>query len=262
VKSFALPDTRKWIETRFFTKQGGEWFGYSYVWNEAGTDAELVPAGGMDREFTVEGRKQVWRYPSRAECMVCHSRAQNFVLGLCTEQMNRDHDYGGGRTDNQLRTLDHIGMLKVDWAAEAKAALGKWAAAKGRPARPDPAAVCDLLPKLVDPYDPKQDLTRRARSWLHANCSACHVEAGGGNARMELEFATAIDKMRVLREPPLHTTFDLPDARLIAPGHPDRSVIVKRAGTRGPGQMPPLASSRVDEAGVALLREWVAAMTE
>ena len=262
VKSFALPDSRKWVETRFFTKQSGEWFGYSYVWNEAGTDAELVPSGGMDREYAVEGRKQVWHFPSRAECMVCHSRAQNFVLGLCTAQMNKDHDYGGGRTDNQLRTLDHIGMLKVDWAAEAKASLGKWAAVKRPQGKPDPAAVCELLPRLADPYDPKQDLTKRARSWLHANCSACHVEAGGGNARMELEYATAPDKMRVLGETPLHATHDLPDARLVAPGHPDRSVIVKRVGTRGPGQMPPLSTYRTDETGLALLREWVAAMKE
>jgi glucose/arabinose dehydrogenase len=276
VKSFALPDSRKWVETRFLTKQGSEWYGYSYVWNEAGTDAELVPAGGLDKEFTTEGRKQVWHYPSRAECLVCHSRAQNFVLGLSTLQMNKDHDYGG-RTDNQLRVLEHLGMMTVDWAGEARAWLNERAAARGlkgkeanesvsrnapQPSqRPvNPAAARDLLPRLVDPYDPKQDLAKRARSWLHANCSQCHVEAGGGNAQMELEFTTAADKMRVLGVKPLHHTFDLPDAKLIAPGDPDRSVVLKRVGTRGPGQMPPLSTNRVDEAGLKLLREWVAGL--
>ena len=46
-------------------------------------------------------------------------------------------------------------------------------------------------------------------------------------------------------------------ARIIATGHPDSSVLLKRVNTRGPNQMPPLASSRVDEAAVKLLREWI-----
>ena len=67
VKSFALemtegdPSSRKWIETRFLTKQSGEWYGYSYVWNDAGTDATLVDAKGLDRDFTIRtagGRAQ------------------------------------------------------------------------------------------------------------------------------------------------------------------------------------------------------------
>jgi mono/diheme cytochrome c family protein len=63
--------------------------------------------------------------------------------------------------------------------------------------------------------------------------------------------------MRILDEKPIHSPLDIADARLIAPGDPDRSVLVKRAGLRGKDQMPPLSSHRVDEAGVALLREWV-----
>jgi len=85
----------------------------------------------------------------------------------------------------------------------------------------------------------------------------CHVEAGGGNAQMELEFNTALDKMRLIDVKPIHTTFDLPDAKLVVPGAPERSVLLKRASLRGKDQMPPLSSNRVDETGVALLREWI-----
>jgi glucose/arabinose dehydrogenase len=68
VKSFAVeqeegnPASRRWVETRFLTKQGHEWIGYSYVWNDAGTDAELVPASGIDTVLSIRtpagGRKQ------------------------------------------------------------------------------------------------------------------------------------------------------------------------------------------------------------
>jgi uncharacterized repeat protein (TIGR03806 family) len=272
VKSFAVeetegePTSRKWVETRFLTKQAGEWYGYSYFWNEEGTDATLVDARGLDREFTIKtpmgARKQVWHYPSRAECMVCHSRAANFVLGLCELQMNKEHRYRSGRSDNQLRVLEHLGMLKVDWYAEVRGGIHD-AANKPQAGQREPKASPLLhqnpndFKHLVNPYDPSQDLTLRARSWLHTNCSTCHVEAGGGNAKIDLEFGTALDKMRLIDEKPIHSGFELPDARLIAPGSPERSVLLHRIGLRGAGQMPPLATNRVDEQGVALLREWV-----
>jgi glucose/arabinose dehydrogenase len=291
VKSFALeaeagdPASRRWVETRFLTKQDGEWYGYSYAWDEDQKEAVLVDARGLDREFTVRdprapggARKQTWHYPSRTECMVCHSRAANFVLGLCEEQMNKDHGYGAA-VDNQLRTLEHLDVLRISWAEEAKNAIRDDAKAKGLSDKEADAYVerqtatrgqRDPLPpsgmltfapekyrRLADPSDAKADLTARARSYLQANCAQCHVEAGGGNAQMELEFATALNKMRVLDVKPVHHTFGLPDARLVAPGHPERSVLLHRMSHRGEGHMPPLGTNLVDSEAVEMLRDWI-----
>jgi uncharacterized repeat protein (TIGR03806 family) len=250
VKSFALemeegnPASRRWIETRFLTNQQGEWFGYSYIWNDEQTEGTLVEAKGLDRDFTVKVpktaqspagiRKQTWHYPSRTECMVCHSRAANFVLGLSEVQMNKVHDYGKV-ADNQLRVLERLGVLRI-----------KYMEGKHR--------------KLVDPYDKKQDMALRARSYLHANCAQCHVEAGGGNAQMELEFSTPLEKMRLIDVKPVHHTYDLLDARLVAPGHPERSVLLKRMSHREAGHMPPLATSVVDREAVEVIRAWIEGM--
>lgn len=171
--------------------------------------------------------------------MVCHSRAANFVLGLSELQMNRDHDYNGV-VDNQIRELKHLGVLKMSGEDEK-----------------NPALADSRSNKLVDPYDRAQDIDKRARSWIHANCSQCHVEAGGGNARMELEFTTAREGTRVFDVKPLHHTFGLPDARLIAPGHPKRSVLLHRISNRGEGHMPPLATNVVDREAVELIRQWI-----
>ena len=287
VKSFALereagnPASRHWIETRFLTKQQGEWVGYSYVWNDEQTDATLVGKEGMDRVYTIKTaagtRDQKWHYPSRAECMVCHSRAANFVLGLTELQMNRTNDYGGVQV-NQLAVLEHLGMLRVNAAEEMKTRVREEAKAKGlgeremneyvrqqtatrgqREAKPSKLLSADpsKYRSLVDPYDPKADLTARARSYLHVNCASCHVEAGGGNAQMELDFTTALDKMRLIDVKPVHHTFDLPDARLVAPGSPERSVLLHRIGHRDAGHMPPLATSVVDRTAEEMLREWI-----
>ncbi len=272
VKSFGVeavagdPKSRKWVETRFLTRQGGEWYGYSYEWNAEGTDATLVGAAGLDREFAVKTAagetKLPWHYPSRAECMVCHSRAQDYVLGLCTAQMNRAHDYGAGKPENQIRAFERLGLFRTDWAAEVKGVVkgeanGQQPGQREAKASPLFTRFPTDMKALVDPYDAKQPLDARARSWLHVNCSSCHVEAGGGNAAMELEFNRDLAAMRVADVTPIHQTFGLPDAKLVVPGHPERSVLVHRLGLRGPGQMPPLASTRVDEAGAALVREWV-----
>src|SRR5260370_7624615 len=72
----------------------------------------------MDREFTMGAagakRKLNWHYPSRTECMVCHSRAANYVLGFTEVQFNKVNDYGGVR-DNQLRVLEPPGVLKANY---------------------------------------------------------------------------------------------------------------------------------------------------
>ncbi len=291
VKSFALeleegnPQSRHWIETRFLTRQDGEWVGYSYRWNDEQTEATLVDKEGLNQTFEIRTptgtRRQVWRYPSRTECMVCHSRAANFVLGPSTLQMNKEHDYGSV-TANQLEVLEMLGVLNVNPLPEVHAALRKDLKAQypndeeakaafdrataTRDQRP-PRGASSLLSqspsnymRLVDPYDLHQDLTARARSYLHANCSQCHVEAGGGNAQMDLAFQTPLEKMRVLDTPPLHHKFGVADARLIAPGDPDRSILLRRMAHRGEGQMPQLGTTVVDQQAVELLRQWIASL--
>ena len=236
------PSSRFRTETRVLLRQQGEWAGYTYRWNDEQSDAALVDKAGADAEFDirqVDGatQRQHWRFPSRVECMTCHSRAASFVLGLSEAQLNRDHDYGIA-ADNQLRTLEHIGLFKA--------------------AIPNPP---EKRAKLVDPFASAAELEARVRSYLHVNCSVCHVAAGGGNSRMELGLSTPREKMELVEARPQHDTFGIANAMLVAPGVADRSVIVHRLAHRGRGQMPPVVSRRVDEQAVALVGQWIASLT-
>ena len=47
------------------------------------------------------------------------------------------------------------------------------------------------------------------------------------------------------------------DARIVAPGEPQRSILWHRVGTLGEGRMPNLASNVVDADGARLLRQWI-----
>lgn len=71
------------LETQVLHFDGETWNGYSYRWNDAQTDAELVGADGV--EFTVE--KQPWRIHGRGECVRCHNNWSGFALGFQPDQL-------------------------------------------------------------------------------------------------------------------------------------------------------------------------------
>ena len=256
VKTFFLdlekgnPARRVRLETRILhhkrlvgTEEVGDqfWAGYTYLWNDDQTDATLLEnPTGLDRTYTIRDpaapggtRRQTWHFPSRTECMLCHTMPAKFVLGVNTLQMNRDFDYGGV-VDNQLRAWEHIGLFT-----------------KPLPAPPD------KLPSLVDYADKTKDLDRRARSYLHANCSHCHRAFGGGNANFQLLATLGLDEMGIVDVPPGQGTHDIPDARIVLPGDPGRSMISHRMATLGVGRMPTLGSTVVDEQGLELIRAWI-----
>jgi uncharacterized repeat protein (TIGR03806 family) len=252
VKSFALefeagnPASKKYIETRIILKQDDQWLGYSYRWNDAQTDAILVDAKGMDSTYAIKDpkapggvRKQVWHYPSRNECMFCHSRAAGFVLGLTTQQMNREHEFSPARSDNQLRTYAHIGIFKAKLPRETAA-----------------------MAAYVDPADSKAPLARRVKTYFEVNCAICHVSDGGGNSLIELGTRTPLERAKLIDEPPVHEDLGIPDARLIAPGDPERSVLFKRITRRGQKQMPPISTNVVDEQGAKLIEEWIRSLRQ
>ncbi len=120
----------KRIETRLLNRQQGEWTGYSYRWNAGQTDAELVAAsgGGVDLEVADPSdpsgrREQTWRFPSRTECMVCHSRAAGFILAFTPLQLDRDRDYGG-TVDNQLRRSNISACSKAHYPSDPRIGRG------------------------------------------------------------------------------------------------------------------------------------------
>jgi uncharacterized repeat protein (TIGR03806 family) len=234
------PESLRHIETRIIVKQDNHWLGYSYLWNDEQTDASLVEEAGRDLVLNIQDaavedgqRQQTWRIPSRNECMVCHSRAAGFVLGMRTEQFNKDHDFDGV-VDNQLRTWNHLELFTEP--------LEKL---------PD---EYDFLPQLDDQ---EADLTKRVRAYLHVNCSVCHVPDGGGNSKMNLRYDATLSETKLLNERPMQGAFGLTDARLIATGDPYASVLLYRFSKRGQGRMPHVGSNVTDEKGLALLHDWV-----
>ena len=261
VKTFSLEmeagqaSSLKRLETRLlqYRKMPGNddeygaqyWYGYTYVWNDDQTDAELLAAEGLDRKLTIKDaaapggqREQVWRFPSRAECTLCHTMASKYVLGVTTLQMNKIHNYDGKKA-NQLSVLEALDVFQDKL--------------------PKPP---EELPRLADYRDEQESLHHRARSYLHANCAHCHRKWGGGNAEFELQASIPLTQTLAVNTKPGQGSFKLTDPRIIVPGEPNRSLVLERMKLEGLGRMPHIASKLVDQQAVNVVRQWIASLSD
>jgi putative heme-binding domain-containing protein len=243
------PRSRRRLETQVLHYDGTAWRGYTYAWNDAQSDATLVPAAGLERTFTVRdarapgGRRvQRWHFASRAECLRCHNPWAGPTLAFTAAQLNRRHDYGGVR-DNQLRALRHAGVIELFHRDEGSE--------RTTPLRELPAV------RLTEPHDPAAGLNERARSYLHVNCSHCHQFGAGGTADIELRHNVPLDRTKTLEVRPVQGTFDIPGAQILAPGDPYRSTLYYRMAKLGRGRMPHIGSDFVDERGLRLIHDWI-----
>jgi len=231
------PAGRRRIETQLLHYNGDDWSAYTYLWNDEQSDANLVGAEGVDLQLTVADpkapnrtRRQSYRVASRTECLLCHTTRGGSIYGFTPAQLNREHDYGGGKA-NQLATLARIGLFEQP---------------------------VDLhTPPLADPYDTSADLNQRARAYLHVNCSHCHLRGGGGSSYFDVRHQLPLDKTRLLDLRPNHGTFGIAGAQVVHRGNPARSVLYYRMAKLGRGRMPHIGSGVVDEAGLNLMWDWI-----
>ena len=74
---------------------------------------------------------------------------------------------------------------------------------------------------------------------------------------MDLDFAKPLAQAKVIDEQPVHERYGVKEARLVAPGDPSRSILLRRLSIRGRGQMPQLATDIADERAVKLFTRWI-----
>jgi uncharacterized repeat protein (TIGR03806 family) len=243
VKTFELPvdetnpKVKRRLETRFIVRaQTGGVYGVTYKWRADNSDADLL-ATNLTEAIPIKTatgvRTQMWYYPSRQDCLTCHTPNAGYVLGVKTRQLNRDLAYPSGVTDNELRTWSHLGFFDTNLDEP----------------------QLQHLPKLAGMNDATRSLEDRARSYLDANCAQCH-RPQGTVAYFDARFETPLSRQGLIDGPVLiDQRIDNP--RVIAPNDIWRSILYMRANSLEALKMPPLARNKVDEAGMKLLRQWI-----
>jgi hypothetical protein len=110
---------------------------------------------------------------------------------------------------------------------------------------------------LPDYRDEKVSIEDRARSYLHSNCSHCHIKWGGGNAEFKLHLGLDLKDLGIVNTAPVHGNFKIDGAKLLVPGQPEKSIILERMKMTTLGRMPHIGSRVVDDQAVQLVHDWI-----
>jgi hypothetical protein len=241
VKSFIF--NGKLVETRLFTNHdAGDWVGYSYAWNTAQTEATIVPDQRTEVSFDDGTATPVdWHYPSRLDCMTCHTPTGGDTLGPSTAQMNR---INAGATKNQLDLLQAMNLFDAPISTPYKAAL------------PTPYT------SQVGNQTTGATTTQLARSYLAANCAFCHRPDDPNFPSMDFRYDVAFANMGVCGTTPVKGDEGVNNSLLLAPAQPMDSVVwLRMDATADNGRMPKVASYVIDQNAVTLVGSWITSVT-
>jgi uncharacterized repeat protein (TIGR03806 family) len=243
-KDFRDPSKgREIIETRLLIREESGWKALPYIWNREQTEAFLDVAGETRQVKYVDGsgktRQHAYYIPNMNQCKGCHNHYEALApIGPTARQLNGKPGFAGS-TENQL----------AHWAA--KGLLSRLPA-NGQ------------LPRGVRWDDPSTgSLDERARTWLDINCGHCH--RSGGPASTSGLFLTIHEKdpLRLgIGKTPVAAGRGSGDLQVsIAPGQPEKSIMVYRMQSTDPGvMMPELGRSLNHQEGIALIKQWIREM--
>jgi len=221
-------ETRR-LETRLLVCDSlGAVYGATYRWRPDNSDADLLTNGLQ--EILPTG--QTWSFPSPAECLTCHNANAGYVLGVNARQLNCPANASGPPT-NQLVAWNKLGVFGSQISEEELARCAR----------------------LVDIHDRTASVQDRALSYLDANCSYCHRPhgvRGTFDARLESSL-----RYQGLVNGAVFDPSGIVGAMVIAPGDPERSLLLQRLKSCDKRRMPPLSRNVVDDIAVEVFEDWI-----
>lgn len=224
----------KRVETRFLQKvRDDRWVQAAYVWS---ADEATATRNTQGAKLDVAGTPYV--VPKSSECNDCHKGKKDKLLGF--EAVSLAQPGAAGLT---LATLAAEGRLTVP-----------------------PAQTSLAVP------DDGTGAAAPALAWLHVNCgTSCHTgtstaTAYGTGLRLRVgwdelagkppsEWEVVKSTVGVAVKSPKWSG----ETRIVA-GDPEASLLLRLVAQRGQEQMPPIATTRVDDTGRSAIEAWITAL--
>ncbi len=213
------------VETRLLVAGSGSAWGAGFRWREDGSDANRVD----DADLVDLGSGRQWLIPGADDGLVLPALHPGHGSDLSARQLNRPDD-----PENPL-----VRWRDAGWLAGVPADLDV-----GR------------LPRLF-PADAPVAAGWRVRSHLDVNCSPCHQPGGPARGFFDARLATPLERAGLVGGTVAVNAFGIPDAQIIHPGHPDRSVLHYRLSRTDAYRMPPGVHHSDLPPILPVLEEWI-----
>jgi hypothetical protein len=233
------------LETELLVRDNnGSVYGLNYKWRPDNSDADLLPSSLSEAILVTNAsgvQTQTWYYASASDCQECHNSAVASnpsglnVLGVNTRQLNGNLTYPAtGVTDNQLRTLNRLGLLNP---AINEAAIGSYA-------------------QLLAMTNASASLQDRVRSYLDVNCEQCH-QPGGQGPTWDARFDTPLAQQDITNYPAAFPLNISDNACIVKAKDVWRSVLVSRINTLDQNIQMPDFRNLIDSNGVQMITAWI-----
>lgn len=196
----------------------------AYRWQSDGSEASLIEDGeviGLPGDSA-----HCWFSPGTEPDLALDSAVIGFVLPVSPRQVNRA---------NQLKEWRERGWVDTSSVA--------------------------ALPQLAALDDSTAAPVTRIRSYLDVNCSPCHRPGGPSRGSFDARFNTPLAAQAILNGMPVAGDLGIADARIVAPGRPDKSLLLQRLIHPDVFRMPPVALNDQASPVAPLLRDWIAGLS-
>ncbi len=282
VKHFALatdrrqPERRRPLETRVLVVDPqGRVHGAAYRWSADGKRTRRLTFGETETiDVTVADgsvRQQVWQYPGRFDCLMCHNDVSGYVLGFKPKQLAgqgsglRVQDSGETGQGAEVSGQQSVAIHQPDAPARESSAPPPTVAG-GELARlmacgviregGHGQALAQIVP-LVPLEDEGAPLAERVRSYLDVNCSVCH-NPGRYFSAFDARYERHPMEQGIIEGPSYFHADHGGAMRIVKPGSVQLSVVHMRLSSRDPHlRMPPLGTTVVDEQARRVIAAWI-----